>query len=849
MRQKYLFMEIYPRLSSVFLMTLLLLLGLLPMIVVAQTPSPARQAQAIFSPTPIKIDGYLEEEIWKQAPVMADFVELSPVPFRVSGQRTEVRVVYTMEAIYIGAKLLDSAPDSILRQLCVRDDIFNANADNFGVHIDAMHTRQNAFAFMVSAAGVQYDDDNGDEVWDGVWDSRVRITAEGWQVEMKIPYSQLRFPPAQAGEQVWGINFSRTIRRTREISYWAKLDPTIDNEVLQYGMLGGLSHIRPPLRLSLTPYVAGYLRHFDDADASTPNWRPTASAGADLKYGINESFTLDVALIPDFGDIQSDNLELNLSPFEIYYDERRPFFTEGIELFNRGGLFYSRRVGSQPTRYDWADGQTQGDEFVSRRAENVQLINAFKISGRTKKRLGIGVFNAITAPAYAELSILDSLSGKSEFSRRIQTEPLSNYSVLVIDQQFGKNSYLSLIQTSVLRFGSFADAYAWGGEWRIVDKQNRVGLVGNAAYSLLQNDSELTNVAQTKGFKYDMSLQKMRGKFRFTLGNRAVSPEFDINDLGYSTATNFVRSYGSVAYNIFKPFWRYNNFRSNFSVYHEMLYAPNKFSRVELATNIWGTFRNFLSAGFDLAYQPFGYVDYYEARNNFQPWQKPDWGRVGAWFSSDYRKAFALDGSFSYRKFAAVDSSWRKADVLEFELSPRMRFSDRFNLVLNTNPIFRRNNIGFVNKTNMTDIDGAPYTAVIFGSRYRQDLINTVEANYLFTPLMSLSLRIRHYWSYVVYSQYYELSAEGQHLATSYSGRHDRQYNAFNVDLIYRWRFAAGSEMNVVWKNAVLNNNNLIERDFGQNFVDMFQYNQRNSFSIKILYFFDVGQLFSTRKN
>jgi hypothetical protein len=823
-------------------MTLLLSLGLSPAIIVAQTASPQREAQAIFSPTPLKIDGYFEEEIWQKAPVMRDFIELSPVPFRQSAQKTEIRVVYTMEAIYIGATLFDSAPDSILRQLCVRDDIFNANTDNFGVHIDAMHTRQNAFAFMVSAAGVQYDDDNGDEVWDGVWKSRVRITPQGWQVEIEIPYSQLRFPPAQAGEQVWGINFSRTIRRTRENSYWAKLDPTIDNEVLQYGTLTGLNNIRPPLRLSLTPYVATYLRHFDDGNANTPNWRPTASAGADLKYGINESFTLDVALIPDFGDIQSDNLELNLSPFEIYYDERRPFFTEGIELFNRGGLFYSRRIGSQPTRYYWAGDQTQGNELVSRQAENTQLINAFKISGRTKKRLGIGIFNAITAPAYAEFSTLDSLSGKSEFSRKVQTEAFSNYSVLVIDQQFGKNSYLSLIQTSVLRLGSFADAYAWGSEWQIVDKKNRVGLVGNAAYSLLQNDPQLASFSQTKGFKYDLKLQKMRGKFRFSLGNRAVSPDFDINDLGYSTATNFIRTYGSVAYNIFKPFGIYNNFRSSFSVYHEQLFTPNKFSRVELATNIWGTFRNFLSAGFDLAYQPFGYVDYYEARNNFQPWQKPQWARVGAWFSSDYRKSFALDGSFSYRKFAAVDSSWRKADVLEFELSPRFRFSDRFNLVLNTNPIFRRNNIGFVNKTNATDLDGNPYTAVIFGSRYRQDLINTVEANYLFTPLMSLSLRIRHYWSYVVYSHFYELSAQGEHLATNYNRTHDRQYNAFNIDLIYRWRFAAGSEMNIVWKNAVLNNDNLIERDFGQNFVDMFQNNQRNSFSIKVLYFLNVGQ-------
>jgi hypothetical protein len=802
-------------------------------------------AQAVFADVPPKIDGYFDDAAWANAPIMTDFTELEPQPNRPSSQKTEVRIVYTMSAIYVSAKMRDSSPDSILRQLCVRDDIFSANADNFGIHIDAMHTRQNAFAFMVTAAGVQYDDDNDDEVWDAVWRSKVRITDEGWQAEIEIPYSQLRFPPA--AEQVWGINFSRTIRRKREISYWARLDPTIDNRVLQFGELHGLNNVRPPLRLSLTPYIATYLRHFDDGNSNTRDWTPSATAGADLKYGINESFTLDVALIPDFGDIQSDDLEFNLSPFEIYYSERRPFFTEGIELFNRGGLFYSRRIGGRPSRYDWANGQLDSNEYISRNAETSQLINAFKVSGRTKKRLGIGVFNAVTAPAYASVHELDSLTGRDEFSRRIRTEPFTNYNVLVLDQQFGKNSYLSFIQTSVLRFGNFADAYAWGTEYRIVDKKNQLGIVGNGAYSFINLDPELTAERNLQGFKYDISLQKMRGNFRFTVGNKAVSPNFDINDLGFVTATNFINTYASVGYNVFKPFWKYNTLRTKLSIYHEMLFSPNKFARVELAANVWGTFRNFLSAGFDVAYQPLGYTDYYEARNNFQPWQKPVWGRVGAWFSSDYRKPFALDGSFSYRKFAAIDSTWAQSDILEFALSPLVRLSDRFNFVLETNPIFRRNNIGYVTRANFTDDNGTPRNAVIFGSRYRQDLINTLSANYLFNDVMSISLRIRHYWSYVLYSRYYELSPEGKHLATAYAGRHDQRYNAFNLDLIYRWRFAPGSELNIVWKNAVLDFSTDIERDFARNFAAMYEENQRNSFSIKLLYFLDVGKMLAKK--
>lgn len=821
----------------------ILLLVFLPVISAAQN---GRVLQATYTDAPVRIDGVLDEAAWAQAQAASDFTELTPEPNTPSAQRTEVRVLYTNEAIYVGAMLYDDAPDSILRQLSIRDDIFAANADNFGVHIDAMRTRQSSFAFMVTAAGVQYDDDNDDPVWDAAWRSKVRITEQGWVVEMEIPYSQLRFPPAE--NQAWGINFSRTIRRTRETAWWAALDPSNDNYSQQFGTLEGISNIQPPLRLSLTPYVATYLRHFDDGDATTRDWTPAATAGADLKYGISENFTLDLSLIPDFGDTQSDDLEFNLSPFEIYYAERRPFFTEGIEIFNRGGLFYSRRVGGLPSRHNWAYGQLGDGESITKNPETTQLINAFKVSGRTAKGFGVGVFNAVTAPAYAHVERVDTLTGEVVEERRIRTEPLTNYNVLVVDQQFGNNSYLSFTQTSVLRFGDFADAFAWGTEWRAVNKQNMYGFIGSAAYSLQLLDRQLSSAPTQQGFRYDASFRKMRGNFRFSVGNKATSANFDINDLGYLTATNLLTTYGSATYAIFKPFGIYNNMRMNISAYHEVLMQPNKFSRVEVAYNMWGTFRNFLSAGFDLAYQPWGYVDYFEARNNFQPWAKPQWWRVGAWFSSDYRKAFALDGDFSFRKFAAADTTWAGSYVLEFGMSPRIRFSDKLNLVLETRPIFRPNNIGFVSFISVTDSMGNTGRAPLFGSRYRQDFINTIEANYLFNDLMSLSLRLRHYWSYVVYSDFYELSESGEHLATSYAGQHDQRYNAFNIDLIYRWRFAPGSELNVVWKNAVLDFSSDVERNFARNFSAMYEENQRNSFSVKVLYFFDVGGYFAARK-
>lgn len=781
-----------------------------------------------------KIDGVLDDSVWMYAPVATDFTENTPNPGTKPSQRTEVKVLYTTEGIYIGAKMYDTAPDSILKQLSVRDISGNVNADNFSVYIDGMYTQQMDFEFTVTAAGVQIDKNNGDGVWDAVWKSAVKIVKDGWVAELEIPYSQLRFP--KNDEQIWGINFGRTIRRSREEFYWSAIDPRKGNAVQQQGLLKGIERIKPPVRLSFTPYIAGYLNHSYNGATKETKWTPNFSAGADMKYGINESFTLDVALVPDFGDVQSDNLVFNLSPFEIYYAERRPFFTEGVNLFSRAGLFYSRRIGSTPERAGLVSGELDSTEFVTKNPDKPYLINALKVSGRTKKGLGLGLFNAVTAPAFAEIQ------NDSGQTRSYETESFTNYNVVVADQQFWKHSFVSLINTSVVRFGGYTDAIATGTQFKIADKGNNYGVVGNASMSHRFLDTLKHGKAYDNGYRYSFTFQKFSGNFRFGVGQSTMSKHYNINDLGFVGRTNFINNNAWVSYNTYKPFGLILRMWTRLNFSYEMLYNPAVFTRVQFGGNWGATLKNFLTIGADFRVEPVGYNDYFEPRTDGRVWRKPTWTRINFWFSSDYRKAFALDGGFNYRRFWG-GGAWASSDVFSGNIKPLIRFNDHFNMVLRAALTVRRNSLGYVTKTS----DSTGEEHIVFGSRFRQDLETSIAANYLFTNKISLTLRVRHYWAMVDYNQFYFLNQEGYLNETSYTGNHNTNYNAFNIDLIFRWRFAPGSELNVVWKNAVLDYGSNPNYNYFENFANMFETGQNNQFSIKALYFLDFFKLFKKK--
>jgi len=381
----------------------------------------------------ITIDGKIDEEAWKTAPIATDFIMFEPDNGKPisENKKTEVKVLYDNTAIYIYAKLYDNEPGKILKEITQRDII--GTADVFGVFINGFNDGQQDFQFFVSASGVQMDrlatEDGGvapdnfnqDFSWDAVWDSKIKITDFGWVVEMKIPYAALRFSKSEI--QTWGLNFYRGIRRDRQSYTWSPIENKTQATRTQNGVLEGIENIKTPTRLFFIPYSSYYY------EKNTWGSENKFKAGIDIKYGINDSFTLDAILVPDFGQTKFDNVILNLSPYEQQFTENRPFFTEGTDLFNKGNLFYSRRIGGAP-RFKPEDYDKTTERIVDAPA-TVNLLNALKISGRTKDGLGIGVFNAITETTYG--TVENKITSEK---RKGIVEPLTNYNELVLDQRF-----------------------------------------------------------------------------------------------------------------------------------------------------------------------------------------------------------------------------------------------------------------------------------------------------------------------------------------------------------------------------------------------------------------------------
>jgi len=340
-----------------------------------------KSLEAYATSEKILIDGEFSEESWSKAQVAGDFVQFKPNPGNSSSQRTEVRLMYDDQAIYVAAKCYDK-PEHVSKVLSLRDD-FNANVDNFQLFLDTYNDDQNGFAFGVSSMGVQYDakqfvDDESPEL-NMVWNSAVVRNEEGWQVEIKIPYSAFRFPKKEI--QDWGINFFRYISRNREETLWSPHKPDFENWPAQYGSLTNLICIEPPLRLAFIPYVSAYVDHYPLNAQGQSNWSSSFNGGMDIKLGLNEAFTLDMTLVPDFGQVMFDNQVLNLSPFEIQFNENRQFFTEGTELFNKSGLFYSRRIGVQ-SPFSVLSTNLNENEYLKDVPTNAQLYKYKRVARR-----------------------------------------------------------------------------------------------------------------------------------------------------------------------------------------------------------------------------------------------------------------------------------------------------------------------------------------------------------------------------------------------------------------------------------------------------------------------------------
>ncbi|WP_262486226.1 DUF5916 domain-containing protein [Gillisia marina] len=529
------------------------------------------EAQRITTP-PI-IDGILDDNIWQEIPDASNFVMLQPgdgTPSRET-HPTIVKLAYDDEAIYISASMIDNEPSRILRQFTQRDNI--EQSDFFLIDINTYNDGENQTRFVITSAGAIADakmtGNNEDYSYNVVWEGEISFDDKGWYAEIKIPYAALRFPKKE--EQLWSIQFGRNILHLNELYTWNYIDKSIGKDTQYNGLLTGIKNIDPPVRLSFYPYASAEVDNFQG------NTESSFSAGLDFKYGISDAFTLDATLIPDFGQTAFDAVELNLGPFEQAFGENRAFFTEGTELFTKGNLFYSRRIGDTPLGFNNVQAELLDNEILVENPDKADLLNAVKISGRTDNGLGIGFFNAITQET--EATIGDTLTG---LNRKIVTEPFANYNIVVLDQQYNQNSSITLINTNVTRNGHARDGNVTGFLFDINNKSNSFNYSGEAKMSNVNKPGQ--NIT---GFASEFSIDRTKGNFRYGLDHDFANETYDINDLGLNFTNNYNNFRINTSYRIFEPTKLLNRFNIRIFADHQRRYIPNIEASSGIGTNFF----------------------------------------------------------------------------------------------------------------------------------------------------------------------------------------------------------------------------------------------------------------------
>jgi hypothetical protein len=773
---------------------------------------------------PPRIDGILDDPSWAKADPIKDFTQFLPLYGIKPSFPTEVRILYDNYAIYIGAKMTDLYPDSIPMQLGNRDDE-NMNADYFEIQFDTYDNQLDAYSFMLSVAGVQGDSRKTDDTYDGVWLSESKVVEDGWIAEMKIPYSALRFP--KTAVQNWGLQITRSFRRNREFNQWSLEKQGANNKLVHWGALTNISDIEPPVRLSLTPYFAMAAEHYPNdqgKDIST-----SFGGGMDLKFGINESFTVDMTLLPDFSQVQSDNKIKNLTAFETIYDEQRPFFNEAIDLFEKGDIFYSRRIGRAPLNFLHDSSQLMDGERIIKNPVQQRLINATKLSGRTNSGLAIGLLNAVTANTYA------IVEDQGEQQRKILTDPASNYNMIVLAQAMKNNSEFYVSNTNLTRAKGYRDANVTAAGILLNDKSNTYGLNINGGVSQIFTSTETNKNEHEVGYKFFTGIGKYNGNFLFNIVKGMMNDTYDANDMGVNWYNNYHLNYASVSYNIYQPWWILRDLRNSLIIQNENNFTTSKVQTASINLKSYGSTMKYLTIWVNASYDFLTTYDYYEPRVVGRYYRKPPSISGNLGFSSDYRKPIALDVTFEATN-TAINHTFQRA----LSIHPIFRINNHFIFNYSFTSDHTNNQVGYAHHFSSQGAD-----SIIFGKRDITTIINALSGKYLFRNNLSINLNTRHYWSKGVYKSFYILNSEGNTTeAPSYSGKHDFNFNVFTVDMIFSWVFAPGSSLNIVWKNAINPpDSNIPVPDFFTNLRTTFNSPQSNTLSFKVLYYLDYQQL------
>jgi hypothetical protein len=802
----------------------------------------------------IRIDGELNEATWSTAEPITAFVQREPAEGAAPTYRTEARVAYDDNAIYIAVRAFDPQPDKIKAFLTRRD--VDSSSDWLRVYIDSYHDRRTAYSFAVNPAGVKvdtyhYNDTNSDDSWDAVWDVAAERDAEGWHAEFRIPYSQLRF--SRGGDGRLGFAIARSVARLDEMTTWPLLSKSASGWVSSFGELTGIARAGATDRLELVPYTVAQLTTEPEQNGNPlqKNPNPGAAVGVDLKYAVTPGLTLTATVNPDFGQVEADPAVVNLGAFETFFQERRPFFIEGSGNFETDcrdcNLFYSRRIGRSPR----GDPRVGDDEFVSRPAQST-ILGAGKLTGRAG-RFSLGMLGAVTQEESATIAI-------GSARRREVIEPQTFYSVSRIKREFTDQSSVGLILTTTNRrltdTLSFmpSSATTAGGDmnWRI---GTRWALDANWAGSVVQGSTEAVTLLQRSNVhsfqrpdadhvEFDPLATSMRGHsgslaFNKIAGQRTrlnvnvgyLSPGFDSNDLGFLQRADSIPQSSWLQIKWDSPGKYKRNVRINFNQWSKFNFDGD---RLELGYNFnahW-VFQNQSSTGFGINYNARSFDDRLTrgGPGGFTP------GTVNAWqyFNTNDQKLVSLNWNSNFGN-DREGSYW-----VNLEPSIKVRPAPAVSL-----------EFGFAHRLNTTDaqwiraVDAADGRHYVFGRLDQTTTSITTRVNYTLTPTLSVQVYAQPFVSAVAYDSYKELlrpTAERQadrYAPYAFDGNADFNALSFRTTNVMRWEYKPGSALFVVWQQGREDVTQRGNYRFGRDFGDVFSAPQTNTILVKLAYWFN----------
>ena len=822
-----------------------------------------------------QIDGNLDEDTWKHAPIATGFVQLLPEEGKPATERSEVRVLYGNDALYVGFRAYDTDSSAIEGQLTRRDR--ESFSDWVHVAIDSYNDKRTAFQFGVNPRGVKqdtyrYDDTRRDPDWDAVWDVATTVDPHGWTAEFRIPYTQLRFPHAE--EMIWGIQFTRDIARKKELVYWAPLSSQESGTVSKYGTLRGLKGIKSQWRLEVAPYSLGRLQRAigDPDDPFFKENDPFATLGMDLKHGLTGNFTLDVTMNPDFGQVEADPARVNLTDFEAFFPERRPFFVEGSNIFrlnigDRDELFHSRRIGRAPRRrLNPRDGYFEGPDVTT-----IQI--AEKLSGKTESGWTVGLLHASTARETADI-----VTHKGDALDKI-VEPATQYSLARLQKDFRDgNSAIGAIATGVFRpsdqaevLNAHTSAITGGFDFRHRFWNDNFRFSGYALASHVTGSEDA--IAQTQrapgrymhrpdadhltfdptrtslsGLSASANFSKISGSFwRYYAGFRTRTPEFETNDIGFMSRADFLVSWAGIGYDHSLPTQHLRQWEMRWHNWRWQTYGgeSNSFGS-RLSVNI--EFLNYWLVSASTSYI------------------------LGSLSTSMLRGGPAFQTENSINGMLDVTSDSRKKVLLELKADTRFQPESKswsFNVLptLRWRPASRvQASIGTSYSSSESDrqwVTRIPKDIdhYVFSRIARQTVGLIGRFDFAFTPNLSLQLYAQPFVSSGDYSGFKQVAdPKGERYADRFTPlkteianfgyevdvnsdgtpelirNPDFNFKQFRSNVVLRWEYRLGSTLFVVWSQGRQHIDPMGEFNLGSDIGTLFDTPAENVFMIKLNY-------------